>query len=280
MSEKSPTKINIFDTTLRDGELTPEVTMNLQQKIEIAQLQEAIGVDIIEVGYPGAFPKDFDEVLALAKIIKNSTVCGLASSKSSEIERVAEAIKPANRGRIHLYSTVNLKDRSQTLKNHALNLIKNSITLARNYCDDVEWSAFDAARSDRGFLCKSVELAISSGATTVSIPDSFGSLTPEEFSELIATVVNQVPNIDRAILSVHCHNDRGFAVENSLAALPHGVRQIECSVNGLGARKGNADLSQIVIALSPSPDYFTDINPESCNNVSQLVTQITGIEPP
>lgn len=280
MSEKSPAKILIFDTTLRDGELTPGVTINLQQKIEIAQLQEAMGVDIIEVGYPGAFSKDFDEVLALAKLIKNSTVCGLASSKSSEIERVAEAIKPANRGRIHLYSTVNLKDRSQTLKNHALTLIKNSIILARNYCDDVEWSAFDAARSDRDFLCKTVELAINSGATTISIPDSFGSLTPEEFSELIATLVNRVPNIDRAILSVHCHNDSGFAVENSLTAIPHGVRQIECSVNGLGARKGNADLLQIAIALSSSGDYFTHLNLELCDPLSQLVTQITGIEQP
>ncbi|MEH2116326.1 hypothetical protein [Nostoc sp.] len=185
-------KVIIFDTTMRDGELTPGVKMNLQQKITISQLLEEMGVDIIEVGYPGIYQKDFDEVFNISKIIKNSTICGLASSNPNEIITLAEAIKSAIRGRIHIYTPVNLKNQSKLTKEEVLATIKESVSLARNYCDDVEWSAFDAPRSEPDFLCKSIETAIKSGATTVSIPDSLGLASPEEFSQLLQMIFNRV----------------------------------------------------------------------------------------
>ncbi|HEY9596819.1 MAG TPA: 2-isopropylmalate synthase, partial [Cyanophyceae cyanobacterium] len=237
-----------------------------------------IGVDVIEVGYPGAFPKDFDELVSVSQQIRNSIVCGLAGSHQKEIRTVASAIKSAKKGRIHIYTPVNLKHQSQWSEVQTLEIIQDSISLARNYCADVEWSAFDAARSEHNFLCKAVEVAIKSGATTLSIPDSLGTLSPEEFSELIAKIVNQVPNIEQATLSVHCHDDLGLAVENSLVALDDGTRQIECSVNGLGARKGNADLGEIVSRINQNPKYHVNINTNLLPVASQLVTEVTGIK--
>lgn len=282
----SKSKVIIFDTTLRDGELTPGVKMDIHQKMSIAKLLDKMRVDVIEVGYPAAFKKDFDEIFAISQHVKNATICGLASSKPEEIASVASAIKPAARGRIHIYTPVNLKNQSELNEAQILEVIRDSVGLARNYCDDVEWSAFDAPRSEPDFLCKAVETAIASGATTVSIPDSMGTALPDEFSALIEMIFNRVANIDRAMISVHCHDDLGLAVENSIAALDCGARQIECSINGLGARKGNADLEDVVMAIlqqrqfaiAEKNNYTVDIDTSLLTAASELVAQVTASE--
>lgn len=269
-------KVVIFDTTMRDGELTPGVKMNLQEKISIAQLLEAMSVDVIEVGYPGYSQKDFDEIFTISQIIHHSTICGLASSNQKEIASVAEALKPARKGRIHIYTPVNIKNQANQREDEVLALIRDSISLAKNHCDDIEWTAFDAPRSEPDFLCKSIEVAINSGANTISIPDSLGLSSPEEFSELITMVFNRVPNIDRAIVSVHCHDDLGMAVTNSISALNCGARQIECSINGLGARKGNADLEKVVVEVLKNQKYTIGIETSLISTASKLVSKITG----
>jgi len=265
-------KIVIFDTTMRDGELTPGVSMNLQQKISIATLLEAIGIDVIEVGYPGRYGKDFQEIFEIAKIIENSIVCGLASSNKAEIISVAEAIKPATRGRINVFTSVNLHSK---LYEQTLSEINASVSLARNYCEDVQWTAFDATGSEPDFLCNAIEVAINSGATTITIPDSLGLAKSEEFLQLLETIFHRVPNIDKATVAVHCHDDLGMAVDNSIIGLSCGVGQIECSINGLGARKGNADLAKIVERISEI--YQVNIDTSLISQASELVTQITGI---
>lgn len=271
------TKVLIFDTTMRDGELTPGVKMNLQQKINISQLLEKMGIDIIEVGYPGTYQKDFEEVFQISQIIKNSIICGLASANKDEIITLASAIKPAKRGRIHTYSLVNLTNQSISAE-QVLARIKDSVSLARNYCDDIEWSAFDAPRSEPDFLCQAIETAILSGAKTINIPDSLGLASSEEFSQLLQMIFNRVPNIDQAVVSVHCHNDLGMAVKNSLIALNCGVRQIECAINGLGARKGNADLKEVVMGILQQGNYQVDIDTTLMSKASELVAEITGIK--
>lgn len=271
------TKITILDTTMRDGELVPHVQMSLAQKLELANLLESMGVDVLEVGYPGMFGKDFEQIFAIAQSVTNSVICGLAGSKPEEISSVAAAIKPANYGRIHVYNQVNLKHQSLLDEQQTLDLIKTTVQLARNECAEVEWSAFDAARSDRDFLCKAIEAAIHSGATIINIPDTMGTCSIKEFTGLIDFVFNQVPNIDQSIVSVHCHDDQGLAVENSIASLDHGVRQIECSINGLGARKGNANLEDILRAIENQSNFYTDVDPALLNQASKLVTQITGV---
>lgn len=266
--------IKIFDTTMRDGELTPGVQMNIQEKISIAKMLEEMGVDVIEVGYPGHFEKDEEEVFNISKIIKNSIICGLASSQEDEIIKLARSLKPTEKGRINTFTNINLKSQSKINKKQILETIGNSIALARNYCADVQWSAFDATRSEPDFLCKAIETAIAHGATTISIPDSLGIATPKEFSALIQTIIG-VPNIDKALISVHCHNDIDMAVENSIAALKSGARQIECAINGLGARKGNADLAAIVTEIFNQKTYQIKINTSLLNPTSNLVKQIT-----
>jgi 2-isopropylmalate synthase len=266
-------KIIIFDTTMRDGELMPGVKFNLQQKISISKLLEEMGIDVIEVGYPANSPSDFDQVLQISKIISNSTICGLAGAKKEEILTAAEAIQPAKRGRIHTYNNVNLKNKDKLRLQDELKSIKDNISLAKNHCGEVEWSAFDAPRSEPDFLCKAIETAINSGATTINIPDSLGLSSPEEFSQLLEMIFNRVPNIDKAFISVHCHDDLGKAIENSLIGLDYGVRQIECAINGLGARKGNADLAAVVREVVNSQNYQTDIdiNSSLIGKVSNLV---------
>ena len=273
----SNNKVIIFDTTMRDGELTPGVKMNLQDKIILSEILEEMGVNIIEVGYPGHYQKDFAETTQLSKLIKKSTICGLASSSRDEIESVGQAIKSAEKGRIHTYTPVNLKNQPRLAEEQALSEIKDSISLARNYCDDVEWSAFDATRSEPDFLCRAIEVAIKSGATTVSIPDSLGLASPEEFSQLIKMVINRIPNINDAVISVHCHDDLGRAVENSLTALNSGARQIECAINGLGARKGNADLEKVVMGVLEQGGYQVEIDTSLMSKASELVSKITRI---
>jgi len=271
-------KITIFDTTLRDGELMPGVELDIQAKIRIAKLLEAMRVDVIEVGYPGAHQQDFDALLTVSQQIKAATICGLAGSRPEEIASVALALKPAARSRINVFTPVNLRNSSQD-QEQTLEVIREGIGLARNYCMDVQWSAFDAARSEPDFLCQAVEAAIRAGATTVCIPDTMGTASPEQFTELIATLVHQVPNIDRAAIAVHCHDDRGLAVQNSIAALDAGARQIECAINGLGARAGNANLTAVVQAIAESQTYEVDIDPAFLGPASDLVAQITEIQP-
>ena len=255
---------------MRDGELTLGVSMNLQQKLSIATLLEAIGVDVIEVGYPGRYNKDFQEIFEISKIIKNSIVCGLASSNQTEIVSVAEAIKPAKKGRINIFTPVNTKLKEQTLVE-----INNSVALAKTYCEDVQWNAFDATRTEPDFLCKAIEVAINSGATTITIPDSLGLAKPENFLQLLKTIFHRVSNIDKAIVAVHCHDDLGMALDNSIVGLTCGVRQVECSINGLGARKGNADLEKVVKQIPTK--YQNNIDTSLISLASKLVTKITGI---
>jgi 2-isopropylmalate synthase len=273
------TRITLFDTTLRDGELTPGVKLDIPAKIRIAKLLEAMRVDVIEVGYPGARSQDFDAILMVSKQIKEATICGLASCKPDEIASVALALKPAARSRINIFTPVNLKNPARVEQEQTLAMIRDSIGLARGYRANVEWSAFDAARSERDFLCRAVEAAISAGATTVCIPDTMGTTSPERFTKLIVTLVNQVPNIDRAAIAVHCHDDQGLAVQSSMAALDAGARQIECALNGLGARKGNADLTAVVQSITQSQTYEVDIDPALLGPASELVAQITGVHP-
>jgi 2-isopropylmalate synthase len=273
----SQSKAIVFDTTMRDGELMPGVKMNALDKIQIAKLLDEMGVDIIEVGYPGNFAKDFDEIVSVSQVVKKATICGLAGSKSDEIVRVAEALRSAKQARIHTYTPVNIKDRSPLGKEKVWGSIQQSISLAREYCDDVEWTPFDAPRSEPDFLCKSIEMAIATGATTINIPDTIGMESPESFSRLLEMIFNRIPNIDRTIISVHCHDDLGMAVDNSIAALGCGARQIECSINGLGARKGNADLAKVVSAIRNLPQYQVAIDTDAIEEVSELVATITGI---
>ncbi len=207
----------------------------------------------------------------------NSTICGLANSKLNELMDVALAIKPAVRGRIHIYTQVNFKHQSTWAEEQTLEAIHDSIGLARNYCADVEWSAFDAPRSQPDSLCKAIETAIKSGARTISISDSLGLSSPIEFSGLLNMLFNWVSNIDRATISVHCHDDMGLAVENSIAALSWGVRQIECSINGLGARKGNADLGEVVNAIINHPNYSVDVEKSLIGLASELVAKISKL---
>ncbi|MBD2086486.1 2-isopropylmalate synthase [Trichocoleus sp. ST-U3] len=275
MAQPSLPKIIIFDTTMRDGELAPGIKMDIHQKVQLAKLLEEMRVDVIEVGYPGAIQKDFDEIFLVSQQIKQSTICGLANSKPNEVMDVALAIKLAVRGRIHIYTQVNLKHQSTWAEEQTLEAIHDSIGLARNYCADVEWSAFDAPRSQPDFLCKAIETAIKSGARTISIPDSLGLSSPIEFSGLLNMLFNRVSNIDRATISVHCHDDMGLAVENSIAALSWGVRQIECSINGLGARKGNADLGEVIKAIINHPNYSVDVEESLIDRASELVTKIS-----
>lgn len=268
-------KVIIFDTTLRDGELMTGVDWSIEQKRELAQVLELAGVDIIEVGYPGAIKKDFEAVFQVAQVVKNSTVCVLASDKSEEITLAGEAIQPAIQGRIHVYTPVNLRTQAMGNEEKTLSRIRASITQARNYCTEVEWSAFDATRSEPTFLYQAVETAIASGATTVNIPDSLGTESPESFAQLLELLQHRVDNLHKITLSVHCHDDLGLAVENSITALHHGARQIECSLNGLGARKGNADLAEIVQQIAQMPDYQTDVNLTQLNSTSELINKLT-----
>ncbi|MBE9042120.1 2-isopropylmalate synthase [Oscillatoriales cyanobacterium LEGE 11467] len=265
-------RISILDTTLRDGELAPGVQMTLVQKIKLAQFLEAAGVDIIEVGYPGQFDRDLEAIRQVSWHLKQAVVCGLAGAKEAEIIKVVKALEPAKNARIHLYTNVRLTPKQNRAQ--VLETIATSIAIARQYCNDIQWSAFDATRSQRSFLHRAIETAIAGGATTINIPDSLGLATPAEFSHLIRTITTEVKNIDRAVLSVHCHDDRGMAVENSIAGIDVGVRQIECSVRGLGARKGNADLERVAIAILNRWGDRIAVNPAAIETAANFVDGI------
>jgi 2-isopropylmalate synthase len=275
-------RVIIFDTTLRDGEQSPGASMNLEEKVKIALALEDMGVDVIEAGFPIASNGDFEAVNAVAKAVRNATIAGLARATKGDIERCAEAVKDAPRHRIHTFlstSPLHMKHKLQMEPEAVLEKVKDSVAYARNLVDDVEWSAEDGSRTEHDFLCRCVEAAIASGARTINIPDTVGYAVPDEYAALIAMLINRVPNIDQAILSVHCHNDLGLAVANSLAAVNAGARQIECTINGLGERAGNAAMEEIVMALRTRHDrmpFTTGIKTEHITRASRLVSGITG----
>lgn len=277
-------KVIIFDTTLRDGEQAPGATMNLEEKLLIAKTLEKMGVDVIEAGFPAASNGDFEAVKRIAQVIKNSTVCGLARAKKSDIERTAEAVKPAARPRIHSFlatSPIHMKYKLKMDESQVLAAITESVSLARSFVPEVDWSPEDATRSERDFLFKAIETAIKAGANTINIPDTVGYTTPEEYFDLISAIKNNVANIDKAIISTHCHNDLGLAVANSLAAMRAGARQIECTINGIGERAGNAALEEIVMAIKTRPDFYkveTGIDTTMITRISKLVASITGFQ--
>jgi len=284
MTPASPNanRVIIFDTTLRDGEQSPGAAMTLGEKLRIALLLEEMGVDVMEAGFPIASKGDFESVNTIAKTIRNTSVCGLARAHLGDIERAAEAIKPAPRKRIHTFistSPLHMKHKLQMEPDKVYQAVIDSVTLARNLCDDVEWSAEDGSRTEPDFLCRCVEAAIKAGARTINIPDTVGYSMPEEFGAIFKMVVNRVPNIDKAILSAHCHNDLGLAVANSLAAVANGARQVECTVNGLGERAGNAALEEVVMGLRVRRDlmpYTTNIKTDMITRASHLVSSTTG----
>ena len=277
-----PSRVVIFDTTLRDGEQSPGASMNLEEKLRIARMLERMGVDVIEAGFPIASNGDFEAVREVASQIKKSTVCGLARSARKDIERAAEALKPAARARIHTFistSPLHMKFKLRMEPEQVLDAVKDSVAFARRFTDDVEWSCEDGSRTEPDFLCRTVEAAIEAGAGTVNIPDTVGYTLPGEFADKIRLLLDRVPNIDKAIISVHCHNDLGLAVANSLAAVQAGARQVECTVNGLGERAGNAAMEEIVMALRTRHDlmpFETGIKSELITKASRLVSTVTG----
>jgi 2-isopropylmalate synthase len=280
MADKN--RIIIFDTTLRDGEQSPGAAMNIEEKLRIATVLEELGVDVIEAGFPISSAGDFKAVNEISKKVKKSTVAGLARAAKADIERVVEATQPAAQKRIHIFistSPLHMKYKLQKEPEQVLQAIWDSVSFARNLCDDVEWSAEDAVRSDRDFLARCTETAIKAGARTVNIPDTVGYTTPDEYGEIFKQLVTRVPNADKAIFSTHCHNDLGLAVANSLAGIINGARQVECTINGLGERAGNAALEEIVMALRVRHDrmpFTTGIKTEGITRASRLVSQITG----
>lgn len=282
MNSLANDQIIILDTTLRDGEQAPGATMNLHQKIEIAQALDEMGVDIIEAGFAAASSGDFQCIEQISTQVKNASVCSLARAKTADIEAAAKAVMYAVKPRIHTFistSDLHLKHQFKMTHEEALAAIKSSVEFARNFCYDVEWSAMDATRSDIDFLAQAIEIAITAGASTINIPDTVGYTTPEEYSSLINALKNKIPNIDKAILSVHCHNDLGLAVANSLSAIRAGARQVECTINGIGERAGNAALEEIVMTIKTRPDQFPfelNINPQHIATLSQLVANASG----
>lgn len=275
-------RVIIFDTTLRDGEQAPGATMNLEEKLLIAKLLEQMNVDIIEAGFAAASPGDFKAVQKISSEIKNSAVCSLARAIKGDIEKAGEAVKSNERGRIHTFistSDIHIKYQMRKTKDEVIEAIKDSVSMARNLCSDVEWSGMDATRSNRDFLFKAIETAIAAGAKTINIPDTVGYITPWEFHDLILEIKNKVPNIDKAIISVHCHNDLGLAVANSLASINAGARQIECAINGIGERAGNTALEEVIMALKTRSDFYkidSKINTKLISRISKLVSNITG----
>lgn len=276
-------KIIIFDTTLRDGEQSPGGSMNLEEKLQLAQQLARLNVDIIEAGFPIASEGDFQSVKKIAEEVKGPLIAGLARSKQIDIERAAEAVKPAERPMIHTFlatSDIHLKYKLKKTREEVLEEAVWAVKFARNFTDTVEFSPEDASRSDIDYLCQVLEAVIEAGAKTINIPDTVGYSVPSEFGQLIAALRNKIPNIDKAVISVHCHNDLGLAVANSIAAIQNGARQIECTVNGIGERAGNASLEEVAMALRTRKDildFHTDIHTEEIFRTSRLLTQLTGL---
>ncbi len=275
-------RVLIFDTTLRDGEQSPGATMTLDEKIEIANLLDELGVDIIEAGFPIASEGDFRAVQEISRCTRNASVCGLARSSLSDIDRAGAALKDAKRPRIHTFistSPLHMKFKLKMQSEDVIDAIARSVAYARKYTDDVQWSPEDGTRTEHDFLCRTVETAIRSGATTINIPDTVGYTAPSESAEIIRMLRERVPGIDSVTLSTHCHDDLGMAVANSLAAVIAGARQVECTINGLGERAGNAALEEIVMAMRVRNDimpYATGVDTKRIMQASRSVADATG----
>ena len=277
-------KIIIFDTTLRDGEQSPGASLNMNEKLEVAKQLAILGVDVIEAGFPISSPGDFEAVKTVAKSIKGPVICGLSRAVEKDIDASYNALKYARRPRIHIVlatSKIHMKYKLKKAEDEILKLAVSSVKYAKAKCGDVEFSLEDASRTERGFLYKVVESVVEAGATTVNIADTVGYILPFEFADVIKGVKNNVPNIDKCVISVHCHNDLGLGVSNSLAAVLSGARQVECTINGLGERAGNASLEEIVMAIKTRSDVFkgitTDINTKELYKTSRLVSKLTGM---
>jgi 2-isopropylmalate synthase len=275
-------KIIIFDTTLRDGEQAAGGSLNINEKLEIARQLEALGVDIIEAGFPISSPGDFESVKNIAREIKKATVCALARASAGDIDRAWEAVKEAANPRIHVFisaSDIHMMHQLNKSREQVLEMARTMVARAKGYTQDIEFSPMDASRANPEFIYRILEAVIDAGATTVNIPDTVGYAVPEEFGRLIEGIVKNVSNIHRAVISVHCHNDLGMAVANSLEAVRHGVRQIECTINGIGERAGNASLEEVVMALNTRRDFFGFTNNIDTINIyrtSRLVSNLTG----
>ncbi len=280
----SDNRIVIFDTTLRDGEQSPGASMNIAEKLEIARALAELGVDVIEAGFPIASPGDFEAVRAVSEECRGATVCGLARCNDRDIDRAWEALEHAERPRIHVFlatSAIHREFKLKMDKNEIIRRAVDSVKRAKGYCDDVEFSPEDAARTELDFLTAVVEAAIGAGATTVNIPDTVGYATPQHYAGVIRHLRENVKGIDAAVISVHCHNDLGLAVANSLAAIVEGARQIECTINGIGERAGNAAMEEIVMAIHTRRDFYqciTGIQTQRLYPTSRLVSNVTGIQ--
>ena len=275
-------QIIIFDTTLRDGEQSPGASMSLEEKIQIAKAFEDLGVDILEAGFPAASQGDFEAVSEISKILTKTVPCGLARAVKNDLDRCYESLKHSKHFRIHTFistSDLHMKFKLQKTREEVLDLIKFSVEYAKQFTNDVEWSPEDATRTDSDYLCKTVEHAIKCGATTINIPDTVGYATPSDYERIIKDLFNRVPNIDRVVVSTHTHNDLGLGVANALAGISAGARQVECTINGIGERAGNAALEEIVMAIKTRNDlmpYETNINTKKISACSKLVSSVTG----
>ncbi|MDA1205942.1 MAG: 2-isopropylmalate synthase, partial [Cyanobacteria bacterium] len=294
---RDPGRVLIFDTTLRDGEQSPGASLNLEEKLAIAQQLARLGVDIIEAGFPFASPGDFNAVQRIAATVgtpEGPTICGLARAAAGDIKACADAVAPAAKRRIHTFlatSDIHLEYKLRKSRAEVLAITAEMVAYARSLVEDVEFSCEDAGRSDPEFMHQVIEAAISAGATTINIPDTVGYATPAEFGELIAGINASVPNIDQAVISVHGHNDLGLAVANFLEAVKNGARQLECTINGIGERAGNASLEELVMALHVRRSYFnpflgrpaastepiTAVRTEEITKTSRLVSNLTGM---
>src|ERR1700758_3708946 len=276
-------RITVFDTTLRDGEQSPGCSMNVQEKLRMARQLDRLGVDVIEAGFPIASDGDFEAVQAIAAAVRRPVIAGLARACTPDIERAWQALKGAARPRIHVFlatSDIHLKYKLRISRAQCLEQARESVRLAKSFCQDVEFSPEDATRTDRDFLCEVVQAVIDAGATTVNIPDTVGYTMPAEFAEIIQMLRERVRGIENITISVHCHNDLGLAVANTLAALGAGARQVECTINGIGERAGNASLEEIIMATRVRPDRYafkTALVSEQLYPSSQLLSEITGV---
>jgi len=276
-------RITVFDTTLRDGEQSPGCSMNVHEKLRMAHQLDRLGVDVIEAGFPIASDGDFEAVRAIAAAIRRPTIAGLARACKLDIERAWEALKDAAHPRIHVFlatSDIHLKYKLRISREQCLEQARESVRLAKSFCGDVEFSPEDATRTDRAFLCQVVQAVVDAGATTVNIPDTVGYTMPAEFGEIIRMLRERVKGIENVVISSHCHNDLGLAVANTLAAIEAGARQVECTINGIGERAGNASLEEIVMAMRVRPDryaYDTGVASEQLFPASQILNEVTGV---
>ncbi len=276
-------RVIIFDTTLRDGEQSPGCSMTLNEKLRVAEALEKLGVDVIEAGFAIASNGDFNAISQISALLKETVVCSLARASIKDIDRAWESLKAAKRPRIHTFistSALHMEHKLQMSPEVVLGKIEESVAYARNLCDDVEWSCEDGTRTEEAYLYKTIETAIKAGATTINVPDTVGYTTPQEYTRMMRKIIENVPNSDKAIFSTHCHNDLGLAVANSIAAVEGGARQIECTINGIGERAGNAALEEIVMAFRTRQDvlpYKTGIVTENITKISHLVSSVTGL---